>query len=872
MTKLAFKSDIASTSSVAIQAIISGLHVPVCFITASQDYVLCNQLFDVVMSRFGRQLPQPGGTIAPLLGMDNVILATYLEQKTDPVLLTGLSAIDPPLLYTTPVPVGEHLYYLLEIKPTADSSFSFFHRTDEDLQYIIPTIPDCAVVSRLRDGKVLVANEAFYTMFGLEKEQAAGKTTLELGIWKDVSKRDEWLRQLYEQKILTSFETEFYTAQKETLVVVISARVIEFRQELCIMSVARDITFQRRNEMQLQNQEASLRTLLNTIPDLVWLKDKEGKYLNCNYRFQDFVGLDKEHLLGKTDYELFDRELAEFFRLNDTKAVQAGVPTRNEEWVQFATDGHKEYLETIRTPMYSKEDNELLGVLGIGRDMSARHQADLKLQKSEALFKTVFETNPDVMTLTRLRDGVYRNVNSGFYRVLKYHPEEVINFSSLDKNIWYDTAERDDLKSQLERTGVMYNKECRFLSKDNEIVYGLMSARVIDIDDEPHLLAITRPINDLKAVQEALKESEANLKMLFSSMSEVVIMHELIRDDTGEGIDYRIVNCNPSFSRVAGIPLENILGRTGCDIFTTDTPPYLDVYSKVVDTGESALIQTDTIPANKNMLVSVVRIDAVRFATISTDITDLKRTEKELLEKNKELEKYLYAASHDLRSPMVNIQGFSQRLERQLVELKGLLLTDRDNGRIGELLSADMPKSLQFILNGAAKMDSLINSLLFISRTGRQNMNIRELDMNELFRKIIESFDYEISEYGVNISVADLSPCQGDELLLNQLFSNLLSNAIKYRDAHRPLQISIRSVLKSTGVLYQVEDTGIGIAARNADKIWDVFYRVDPASGQAGEGIGLSLVKTIADKHKGKVWLESEPGSGSTFYVELPSK
>ena len=69
-----------------------------------------------------------------------------------------------------------------------------------------------------------------------------------------------------------------------------------------------------------------------------------------------------------------------------------------------------------------------------------------------------------------------------------------------------------------------------------------------------------------------------------------------------------------------------------------------------------------------------------------------------------------------------------------------------------------------------------------------------------------------------------------------------------------------------------MEDTGIGIAARNADKIWDVFYRVDPASGQAGEGIGLSLVKTIADKHKGKVWLESEPGSGSTFYVELPSK
>lgn len=242
-----------------------------------------------------------------------------------------------------------------------------------------------------------------------------------------------------------------------------------------------------------------------------------------------------------------------------------------------------------------------------------------------------------------------------------------------------------------------------------------------------------------------------------------------------------------------------------------------------------------------------------------------------MLEKNKELEKYLYAASHDLRSPMVNIQGFSQRLERQLDELRGLLGVFPDDGRIAELLSEGMPRSLHFILSGAAKMDSLINSLLFISRTGRQNMNVRELDMNEMFRKVIETFDYEVSEYGVNISVADLFPCQGDELLLNQLFSNLMSNAIKYRDAQRPLQISIRSVLKSSGVVYQVADTGIGIAARNAEKIWDVFYRVDPSFSQGGEGIGL-MVKTIADKHKGKVWLESEPGVGSTFYVELPTR
>lgn len=584
------------------------------------------------------------------------------------------------------------------------------------------------------------------------------------------------------------------------------------------------------------------------------------------------VGKQKDDLIGKTDYDLFDRDIADFFRMNDDRAVKAGASVRNEEWVTYMSDGHAEYLETIKTPVYSQY-NELHGVLGIGRDITERHESEVKLAKSEALFKTIFETNPDVATLTRLKDGVYRNVNSGFQRVLKYTKDEIVNCSSMDKNIWYDQAERDLLIEELRKYGVVYNKEYRFVAKDNEIVFGLMSAKVIDIDGEAHLLAITRPINELKAVQNALRESEANLTMLFRSMAEVVIVHDIIRDEHEKAIDYRIVNCNDSFSRISGMPAENIIGKLGSELFGVASPPYLDVYAQVLNSGETVVFQSDSVPKNTYLLVSVVKMTSTRFATISTDITELKRAENKLIDTNKELEKYLYAASHDLRSPMVNIQGFSQRMVRQLEELRQLT-NDNDNPqrRIDELLSQELPKTINFILGGVSKMDSLINSLLVISRTGRQSMSVHEIDMNELFRKIIQTFAYEIAEYQAEVSVDNLCNCCGDELQINQLFSNLMANAIKYRDDARPLRISIQSEMDADRIVYKIIDNGIGISDKNADRIWDVFFRVAPQSDKNGEGIGLSLVKTIVGKHHGRTWVRSTLGVGSTFCVELPGR
>ena len=160
-----------------------------------------------------------------------------------------------------------------------------------------------------------------------------------------------------------------------------------------ILTVTRNITKRKEAEESLRNSEGRLRTLVQTIPDLIWLKDPNGVYLACNTMFERFFGASEAAIVGKTDYDFIDRELADFFRDHDRKAMAAGKPTSNEEWITFADDGHRALLDTIKTPMYD-DRGMLIGVLGIGRDITARKQAEEAIRDGERLVHSIIDGSP----------------------------------------------------------------------------------------------------------------------------------------------------------------------------------------------------------------------------------------------------------------------------------------------------------------------------------------------------------------------------------------------------------------------------------------------------------------------------------------------
>lgn len=265
---------------------------------------------------------------------------------------------------------------------------------------------------------------------------------------------------------------------------------------------------------------------------------------------------------------------------------------------------------------------------------------------------------------------------------------------------------------------------------------------------------------------------------------------------------------------------------------------------------------------------------------LENEITERNRIEKELenlnekLElRNKELKQITYITSHDLRSPLVSIQGFTSEIENSLSHLSAILdvddvpLTIREE--VASILGSDILESTKFVTSSIAKMDSLLSALLKLSRTEQAELIIKKLDINDVLGNVIQSLEFQIKEAKALVQVSSLPSCMGDEAQIDQVFSNLLSNALKYREPKRPCNIRVSGYIKYEMAIYCIEDNGIGISAEYHKEIFEFFRRVALIK-QTGDGLGLAIVRKIVEEHQGKVWVESESDKGSKFFISLP--
>ena len=271
--------------------------------------------------------------------------------------------------------------------------------------------------------------------------------------------------------------------------------------------------------------------------------------------------------------------------------------------------------------------------------------------------------------------------------------------------------------------------------------------------------------------------------------------------------------------------------------------------------------------------------DLVRERTtqLEEDIIELKRAEHEIARinlelkgKNNELEQIIYVSSHDLRSPLVNIQGFAKELNASLNEildaLKEEALSEATRKIIAPIMETDIPQALEHIYKGTAKIDALLNGLLRLSRLGRAAIVIQPLDMNQLLKNVVSATDFQIKSAGAVVTVENLPECRGDEFKITQVFSNLLDNALKYLHPNRPGLIKISGYAQDAESVYCVEDNGCGIAPEHQHHAFEIFHRLEP-NKVPGEGLGLTIIKRIIERHSGRIWLESNVGKGSKFFV-----
>ena len=388
------------------------------------------------------------------------------------------------------------------------------------------------------------------------------------------------------------------------------------------------------------------------------------------------------------------------------------------------------------------------------------------------------------------------------------------------------------------------------------------------------------PQPNLQLLYEQLRESEERYRLFVENAADVIY-----RTD-GEG---RFIYVNPASIRIFGYTEREFLGKHYLELihpdhrnkarqfyatqfFNGQFTSYFE-FLAVTKEGKEFWLGQNVQPLMEDGLI-------VGFQAVARDITErvlaeqaLRRSEEEvrklnadlerrveertaqLVNANRELEAFSYSVSHDLRAPLLTINGFSYFLSEHLKET-----IDEEGKRL-----------LGVIRSNTVRMQNLVSALLMLSKTNKKELESVDLDMEALVMEIYPEVASAEAQQSIRFTVEPLPPVRGDKLLIRQVWTNLLSNAVKFTmAASGDRMITVSGTREDRRVVYSVKDSGAGFDMKDAGKLFGVFSRLHEGEQIEGTGIGLSIVRRAIHRHQGEVWAKGTVGGGATFFFSLP--
>ena len=619
-----------------------------------------------------------------------------------------------------------------------------------------------------------------------------------------------------------------------------------------------------------------IKQILENIMESYFEMDNKWHILDLNHNAEIEFGKKKEKLIGKVFWNEFPPN--KLIWDNFCRAQQEKKHIKFETYSPIS----KKWFEMHIHPF---EDGSSVYF----HDISERKKLEHDLKESEEKYRTIFENtvNP---TMIIEEDMTISMVNSEFEKVSGYTKEEV------EDTKWTKMACTEDINKMMEyhrlrrinKDAAPKRYEAHLLNKKGEIrnIYltiGIISEKnrsivsFMDITelkkDEAELERyrthleelVEKRTEELEEVNKALAESEEKFRELFNKADDMITLVEL----NEKGIPGNFIEVNNVASQRLGYTREEFKNMTPADIVAPEK--LMEIPENAVKLIENDCVRFEIVHitrTGKRIPVEVVnhvfKLKGKRVAlAVSRDITERKKHEeeleklvKDLKRSNEELEKFAYVASHDLQEPLRTIASFTQLLERRY---KGKFDKDAD-------------EFMDYVIDASFRMKKQIEGLLEYSKVKTDQNGFQPVNLDIVLNQVIENLRSLIEENGAVINYSHLPAVMGDYDQLRRIFQNLVGNAIKFRkhDIFPVIDISVREDKENNEYVFSIEDNGIGIEEQYMERIFVIFQRLHTMELYKGTGIGLSVVKRIVERHGGRIWVESEPGAGSTFYFTIP--
>lgn len=669
---------------------------------------------------------------------------------------------------------------------------------------------------------------------------------------------------------------------------IVTAKISKYKKRDVIYLLIEDVSKLNALEKRLNKDLNNLEKAAEEISEGVFIIEKKGldyKPLFQNAEVEKLFGsnlLDSLRNRSIIIYNLNSAEM-EFNELPFIKVLDGNKKIISDEFI--VKKGTEEFPVLIKSIPILNNEKKITSVITIFKDYTESRKFEQLSKQWEARYRTLVETSTEAILIYNADTGRIMDFNKKALYLFKMKADELLKFHPAEMSPEHQpngesSFEKSEKYIHAALRGGTPHFDWTHQNKYGENIPCEVSLARMPAPKGNFVRCTIVDVSDRNLAEEMLNKTEKIYQEVIAATTDNITIHDA---STGE-----LLEANNTFLKTFGFSLDELKDLSICEIYSSSedyTKEQFEEIFKNVLINKEMQFKWKSFGKNDKVIWLEMNLKYIdiggegRVIAISNNINEILVAEQELIkltssleEKNNEFRHILYTTTHDLRTPLLNILGFSNELLENHSALVKMIQNKQeiDIDDFKDLVTIDCQEDINIIVENTKKMSILINGLLEISKIGTFEIKNEEINVALLLREISKDIEHKLQSGNVKLEVDTLPVCYCDRHKLHQIFTNLIDNSIKFRSDNTEAKINITGKIVNNKIRYVVSDNGIGIEEKNLTKVTKMFYRNDPDLAR-GAGLGLTIVEKALEEINGTLTIKSKLGEGTDCIIDIPN-